>query len=286
MFRRTLLVLAACCARPADGRARPRAPWRSSTTTPPIAARGAGDMRAVIRGSDGALWTRSWNGSSWTGWTSLGGVADLRARDQRPPRRDLRRRGPRHRRRLPPQGLHAGRRLDGLGAAGRRLPVRAGRELPPGHGPDRRRRRRHRPPAVLQVLRAGQRLVRPGWRSAARLGGPPEHHLAAARSSSRSTLRGTDGQLYEKYWTPVHELERVPPARRRPLLRRRRHDLGRQPARHLRPRHRRRALDPLLDEHRRLVAVGAPRRPAGLGPGRHGRRPEPPASSSSATASA
>jgi hypothetical protein len=40
---------------------------------PAVAVRGAGDIRAVIRGSDGALWTRSWDGSSWTGWTSLGG---------------------------------------------------------------------------------------------------------------------------------------------------------------------------------------------------------------------
>ena len=40
---------------------------------PAVAARGAGEMRAVIRGTDGALWTRSWDGASWTGWTSLGG---------------------------------------------------------------------------------------------------------------------------------------------------------------------------------------------------------------------
>jgi hypothetical protein len=42
---------------------------------PAIAAVGAGDMRIFVRGTDGAVWTRSWNGSSWSGWSSLGGVA-------------------------------------------------------------------------------------------------------------------------------------------------------------------------------------------------------------------
>ncbi|MEO7252131.1 MAG: hypothetical protein ABIW30_05930, partial [Arenimonas sp.] len=34
---------------------------------PAVAAQGAGDMRASVRGSDGALWTRSWNATSWSG---------------------------------------------------------------------------------------------------------------------------------------------------------------------------------------------------------------------------
>jgi hypothetical protein len=42
---------------------------------PAIAAVGAGDMRIFVRGTDGAVWTRSWNGSSWSGWSSLGGEA-------------------------------------------------------------------------------------------------------------------------------------------------------------------------------------------------------------------
>jgi hypothetical protein len=42
---------------------------------PAIAAVGVGDMRMFVRGTDGAVWTRSWNGSSWSGWSSLGGVA-------------------------------------------------------------------------------------------------------------------------------------------------------------------------------------------------------------------
>jgi hypothetical protein len=41
---------------------------------PAVAAQGVGDMRVFIRGSDGALWTRSWNGTAWTSWSSLGGV--------------------------------------------------------------------------------------------------------------------------------------------------------------------------------------------------------------------
>jgi hypothetical protein len=42
---------------------------------PAIAVVGAGDMRMFVRGTDGAVWTRSWNGSTWSGWSSLGGVA-------------------------------------------------------------------------------------------------------------------------------------------------------------------------------------------------------------------
>jgi len=40
---------------------------------PALAAQGAGDMRMFVRGTDAAMWTRSWNGSSWSGWSSLGG---------------------------------------------------------------------------------------------------------------------------------------------------------------------------------------------------------------------
>ena len=40
---------------------------------PAIAAQGIGDMRLFVRGRDGALWTRSWNGSTWSDWSSLGG---------------------------------------------------------------------------------------------------------------------------------------------------------------------------------------------------------------------
>jgi hypothetical protein len=72
MFRRSLLGVLACCV----AVLLTAVPARAVTIVdddPAIAARGAGDMRAVIRGSDGALWTRSWDGSSWTAWTSLGG---------------------------------------------------------------------------------------------------------------------------------------------------------------------------------------------------------------------
>ena len=63
-----LCALAACPA------ASTRAGAAVYDDAPAIAARGAGDMRAFIRGSDGALWTRSWDGSSWSAWSSLGGV--------------------------------------------------------------------------------------------------------------------------------------------------------------------------------------------------------------------
>jgi hypothetical protein len=69
--RRLLLVLACCVAVLATA-----VPARADVVddSPAIAAQGAGDMRAFIRGSDGALWTRSWNGTTWTGWSSLGGT--------------------------------------------------------------------------------------------------------------------------------------------------------------------------------------------------------------------
>ena len=73
VFRRSLLVLAACCAVLLTAAPAHAAPGIVDDD-PAVAGRGAGDMRAVIRGSDGALWTRSWNGSSWTGWVSLGGA--------------------------------------------------------------------------------------------------------------------------------------------------------------------------------------------------------------------
>jgi hypothetical protein len=40
---------------------------------PAVAAQGTGDMRVFIRGRDNALWTRSWNGTAWSAWSSLGG---------------------------------------------------------------------------------------------------------------------------------------------------------------------------------------------------------------------
>jgi uncharacterized protein YkwD len=55
----------------------PAAP--SSALTPGVltpATMSWGNARSDIfkRGGDGALWTKTWNGSSWTGWSSLGGV--------------------------------------------------------------------------------------------------------------------------------------------------------------------------------------------------------------------
>ena len=168
---------------------------------PAVAARGAGDMRAVIRGSDGALWTRSWDGSSWTAWTSLGGILssgpsisarpdgiyDVVARGTD---------GAAHH-----KAVHAGRRLVGVGVAGRAFPVGAGRELPPGDRPDRRGRRRHGPGALLQVLRAGQRLV--GLGGARRRASRAAPSIISPRRRAARDLRPRhDDQLYEKYWSP------------------------------------------------------------------------------------
>lgn len=72
MVRRFLLGVLACCAAVLTC-AVPAHALGVVDDDPAVAARGAGDMRAVIRGSDAALWTRSWDGSSWTAWTSLGG---------------------------------------------------------------------------------------------------------------------------------------------------------------------------------------------------------------------
>ena len=52
--------------------------WQSlgGITTSAIAASSWGSSRTdiFIRGSDGALWQRTWNGTAWSSWTSLGGV--------------------------------------------------------------------------------------------------------------------------------------------------------------------------------------------------------------------
>src|SRR3954464_4445630 len=72
MVRRRVLGVLACCVAALAMAASAHADVVDDA--PAIAAQGTGDMRAFIRGSDGALWTRTWNGTSWTGWASLGGV--------------------------------------------------------------------------------------------------------------------------------------------------------------------------------------------------------------------
>src|SRR4051812_16581667 len=71
VWRRVLGVLACCLAVLATA-----ATARADVVddVPAVAAQGTGEMRAFIRGSDGALWTRTWDGTNWTGWSSLGGV--------------------------------------------------------------------------------------------------------------------------------------------------------------------------------------------------------------------
>jgi hypothetical protein len=73
LVHRSVLGVLACCAAILLTAGPAHAALPIVDDDPAVAARGVGDMRAVIRGSDGALWTRSWGGSSWTGWSSLGG---------------------------------------------------------------------------------------------------------------------------------------------------------------------------------------------------------------------
>jgi hypothetical protein len=70
--RRSLVAVAACCAAVLAAAVPARADVVDDD--PAVAAVGAGDMRAFIRGSDGALWTRTWNGTAWSSWSSLGGL--------------------------------------------------------------------------------------------------------------------------------------------------------------------------------------------------------------------
>ena len=53
-------------------------PWYSLggvlTSSPAVASWGANRTDVFVRGSDNALWHRSWNGTSWSAWESLGGV--------------------------------------------------------------------------------------------------------------------------------------------------------------------------------------------------------------------
>ena len=72
MGRRSLLGAVACCVAVLAA----AVPAQADVVDdgPAVAAQGVGDMRVFIRGSDGALWTRSWNGTAWTSWSSLGGV--------------------------------------------------------------------------------------------------------------------------------------------------------------------------------------------------------------------
>jgi hypothetical protein len=43
-------------------------------SAPGAASSASGSMDVFARGTDGALWTRRQIGSTWTNWTTLGGV--------------------------------------------------------------------------------------------------------------------------------------------------------------------------------------------------------------------
>jgi hypothetical protein len=43
------------------------------TSSPDVASQGPGKLDLFARGTDGALWHRTWSGSAWSNWSSLGG---------------------------------------------------------------------------------------------------------------------------------------------------------------------------------------------------------------------
>jgi peptidoglycan/xylan/chitin deacetylase (PgdA/CDA1 family) len=45
------------------------------TTAPAVASHAAGRLLVSARGTDGALWSRTWNGTRWSSWSSLAGRA-------------------------------------------------------------------------------------------------------------------------------------------------------------------------------------------------------------------
>jgi hypothetical protein len=63
----------------------------TSNSSPGVASSGANAMDVFVRGTDNALWHRSWNGTTWSTWESLGGVllADPRAVSEGPNHTDV-----------------------------------------------------------------------------------------------------------------------------------------------------------------------------------------------------
>jgi peptidoglycan/xylan/chitin deacetylase (PgdA/CDA1 family) len=63
----------------AQGRPTTWVPWENLggtlTTAPAVAASAANRLLVTARGSDGAVWSRAWDGTTWRPWTSLGGRA-------------------------------------------------------------------------------------------------------------------------------------------------------------------------------------------------------------------
>ena len=53
------------------------------TTAPSVASLSPGRLTIAGRGGDGAVYQMLWNGTAWSGWTSLGGLVLLGAGDLR-----------------------------------------------------------------------------------------------------------------------------------------------------------------------------------------------------------
>lgn len=166
---------------------------------PAVAAQGAGDMRAFIRGTDGALWTRAWNGSNWSAWTSLGGsLTSGPAAAARPGGiYDVVARGPDgayYHRAFTPQGGWTD--FASLGGGFLSAPSVTYRQ---GTG-------------QIDVIGVGldRQLFHKAYESTGWTGWNPLGGTITAAPSIISPgpehleiyARGTDKQLYEKYWTP------------------------------------------------------------------------------------
>jgi hypothetical protein len=198
LVHRSLLGVLACCAAILLTAGPAPAALPIVDDDPAVAARGVGDMRAVIRGSDGALWTRSWGGSSWTGWSSLGGSLSS---------------GPSISAR--PDGVYdvVVRGLDGAAYHKAFTPAGGWTEWTPLGG------------GFLSALAVSYRqgtgqidvvgvgtdnqlylksFESTGWSAWGSLGGGFSGRpsiISPAAQHIEMYARGTDGQLYEKYWT-------------------------------------------------------------------------------------
>ena len=166
---------------------------------PAVAAQGSGDMRVFIRGRDNALWTRSWTGSSWSGWSSLGGsLTSGPAAMARPGGiYDVFVRGPdnaiHHRSFTPATGWSGWDSLGGTFTSGPGAMYRQGG-------------------GQVDVFGVGlnHELFHNSWNgqwSGWILLGCCVSGAPSAESPGPDTLdvwvRGTDSQLYQKYWTPT-----------------------------------------------------------------------------------
>ena len=202
-------------------------------------------MRMFVRGTDGAVWTRSWNGSSWSGWSSLGGVATSGpvAMSRAGGVYDVFVRGGDnayyHKYFTPAGGWSASwGRLGGafLSAPGASLRQGTGEIDVVGVGGN-------------QQLYHGYWASGSGWSGFAALGGGLSGRpstVSPAPGIIDVWVRGDEPRPLPEVLDLGERLDRLHLPRRQPHQRRLRHGVGRQPARRLRPRRRQHRLRRLL----------------------------------------